>query len=71
MSKFISSSNYNFGHILQQPCNFCKIVSGAFLTWSGIFISLDWGAGVAGHEGLAVCPGVCSFICGRLGVLAG
>ena len=69
ISKLIFSSNYNFGHILQQPCNFCKIVNGAFLTWSGIFISLGWGVGAAGCADLAVCFGVCWFICGRLGMI--
>ena len=42
-------SDYNFGHILQEPCNFCKIVNGAFLTWSGIFIGLGWGVRETGH----------------------
>ena len=43
ISKLIFRSDHNFGHILQQPCNFCKIVNGAFLTLSGIFIYFDWG----------------------------
>ena len=67
-SKLIFRSNHNFGHILQHPFNFCKIVNGAFLNWSGIFIYLGWCAEAAGHGDRLVCSEVYWFICGQLGV---